>query len=212
MAPGCALAAPRSSAGHRSPPLFPLIHRVSGALLCAVPQLRSGCITSLQLRLRVGKVPAALVAYSAGCHPSLPRTAGVGGPELCPASPQIHQSKVVVSNPERYICSPFPSVSVIRRASSSGELRCLVRERCIALPGRGLTFCHGNVAWVNRLERPETVRLPLAFAFWSTSWAPCHSPCPRSQAAHRRCVRTRGPHHLSPHPRDGGDPRFSPDA
>ena len=130
--------------------------------------------------LRVGKAPAALMAYSAGCHPSLPRTAGVGGPELCPASPQIHQSKVVVPNPERYICSPFPSVSVFRRASSSGELRCMVRERCIALPGRGLTFCHGNVAWVNRLERPETVRLPLAFAFWSTSWAPCHSPCPRS--------------------------------
>ena len=103
--------------------------------------------------------------------------------------------------------------SVIRRASSLGELRCcLVRERCIALPGRGLTLCHGNVAWVNRLERPETVRLPLAFAFWSTSWAPCHSPCPSSHAAHRRCVRTRGPHHLSPHPRDGGDPRFSPDA
>ena len=76
-------------------------------------------------------------------------------------------------SPIRYVCSPFPSVSVIRRASSLGELRCcLVRERCIALPGRGLTLCHGDVAWVNRLERPETVRLPLAFAFWSTSWAP----------------------------------------
>ena len=71
LAPGRALAAPRSSAGHRSPSLFPLIHRVSGALLCVVPQLRSGCIPSLQLRLRVGKAPAALMVYSAGCHPSL---------------------------------------------------------------------------------------------------------------------------------------------
>ena len=206
MAPGCALAAPRSSAGHRSPPLFPLIHRVSGALLCVVPQLRSGCITSLQLRLRVGKAPAALVVYSAGCHPSLPRTAGVGGPELCPASPQIHQSKVVVS-------IPFPSVSVIRRASSSGELRCLVRERYIALPGRGLTFCHGNVAWVNRLERPETVRLPLAILCClvdALGSKPSLFPVPA--AAHRLCVRTRGPHHLSPPPRGGGDPRFSPDS
>ena len=79
LAPGRALAAPRSSAGHRSPPLFPLIHRVSGALLCVVPQLRSGCITSLQLRLRVGKAPAALVVYSAGCHPSLPRHPQDGG-------------------------------------------------------------------------------------------------------------------------------------
>ena len=214
MALGRAPAAPRSSAGHRSPPLFPLIHRVSGALLCVVPQLRSGCIPSLQLRLRVGKAPAALMAYSAGCHPSLPRTAGVGGPELCPASPQIHQSKVVVSNPERYICSPFPSVSVIRRASSLGELRCcLVRERCIALPGRGLTFCHGNVAWVNRLERPETVRLPLAFLCClvdALGSKPSLFPGPAD--AHRLCVRTRGPHHLSPPPRGGGDPRFSPDS
>ena len=212
LAPGCALAAPRSSAGHRSPPLFLLIHRVSGALLCVVPQLRSGCIPSLQLRLRVGKAPAALMAYSAGCHPSLPRTAGVGGPELCPASPQIHQSKVVVSN--QIFCSPFPSVSVFRRASSLGELRCcLVRERCIALPGRGLTFCHGNVAWVNRLERPETVRLPLALLCRLVdALGSKPSLFPGPAAAHRLCVRTRGPHHLSPHPRDGGDPRFSPDA
>ena len=117
-------------------------------------------------------------------------------------------------SPIRYVCSPFPSVSVFRRASSLGELRCcLVRERCIALPGRGLTFCHGNVAWVNRLERPETVRLPLAFrCLLADALGSKPSLFPGPAAAHRLCVRTRGPHHLSPHPRDGGDPRFSPDA